>query len=222
MIADSIRAIIDLLMLRKTEKKLDAEIRKAPVDFQKAELEVERARLEIAKLEREQAPAGIIVTPDRISIDDIHKYDPRAGAVAAQARTLGAFLSYAPTDADLARSLRTTLYQRHGLSAFIQDEGRVYANFSSFADVTRQAIEDADIFIILLSPATIQSYFIRRELEFALAWRKRIVPVYVEGFDLEVLEPEPFNQLRNLSAVQLGATNMEEVAKNIWRLIREK
>jgi hypothetical protein len=65
MIGNTIRAVLDLLMLRKTERKLDADIAKAPLDKQKAEFDVKKApldlrktELEVQKLERQRA-AGL-------------------------------------------------------------------------------------------------------------------------------------------------------------------
>jgi hypothetical protein len=73
------RGIVDLLMLRKQEKKLDIEIAKGPADIEKAGLEVE-------KLRREAQPKGVVIGPDQVSVDDIHKYDPRARQVDNVAR----------------------------------------------------------------------------------------------------------------------------------------
>jgi hypothetical protein len=216
MIGDSIRSIIDLLMLRRTEKKLDAEIKKAPSDFPKAERDVGKARSEIAKRGREKAPAGDIVTPE--PIDDIHKDDLRAGTIAAQAKQLSAYVSFAHSDADFAQSLNTTLQQRHGLSAFIKDDRQ---GASAYLDrVIPRAIEAADIFIVLLSPATMKSNYLGRELQLAFQMNKRVVPVYVEAFDLEARWPEPFDQLRSISALHLEEMSIEEAAEDIARLMR--
>lgn len=82
MIGDSIRAIIDLLMLRKTEKKLDIDIAKGPLDIKKTSLDIEKA-------EREKAKATtLLVQPQDITIADIQKYDPIARRVAEEAQRL--------------------------------------------------------------------------------------------------------------------------------------
>lgn len=74
MIGGSIKAVIDLLMIRKQEKKLDIEIAKGPLD-------IEKARLEVEKLKREAEPESGVVGPDRVSVEDIQKFDPRAAAI---------------------------------------------------------------------------------------------------------------------------------------------
>ena len=98
MIGDTIRTIIDLLMLRKTERKLDADIKKSAVDTEKATLDVQKLPLDIekARLDLQKLPLDIekarfdlararqqehrcvgIIHPDSISMDDIFRYDPQ-------------------------------------------------------------------------------------------------------------------------------------------------
>src|SRR5277367_3626296 len=68
----TIKSIIDLLLLRKKEKKLDQEIAKGRQDAIKTDLEIDKLRSEKAKT------ASILIMPDQVSVQDIQKYDPRA------------------------------------------------------------------------------------------------------------------------------------------------
>ena len=196
MIADSIRSIVDLLVFRKMPKKLDAELEEAPSDFEKA---------------------GDTGTPHRI--DDIHKGDPHGAEMhVVHAIPLSAYVSFAHSDADFAQSLRTTLQRRHEVSAFLKDDRQRAPDYLD--RVIPWAIEAADIFIVLLSPETIRSNYLGRELRLALQLHKRVVPVYVEAFDLGANAPEPFDQLRNISALHLEEMSVEEVAQETARLMR--
>lgn len=204
MIGDSIRSIVDLLVLRKTQKKLDAELEEAPSDFLKAERDHGKASAALARSARGNA-------------GDIHKDDPRA-ADAVHAIPLSAYVSFAHSDADFAQSLRSTLQQRHDVSAFLKDDRQRAADYLD--RVIPWAIEAADIFIVLLSPETTRSNYLGRELRLALRLHKRIVPIYVDAFDLEALWPEPFDQLQSIPALHLGELSIEDVAEETARLLR--
>ncbi len=65
MVGGIVRAIIDLLMLRKTEKKLDLDITKGPLD-------IEKAQLEIAKLRREAEATRAGSEPVRMPLLDLY------------------------------------------------------------------------------------------------------------------------------------------------------
>lgn len=207
MIGDTIRAILDLLMLRKTEKKLDADIAKAPLDRQKLELDIEKAQRDRA------AWANVIIPPDKLSIDDIQRYDPRAAAIVTKAKQLSAFVSFARSDGDVARSLRTALKQQ-GLSVNADDD-HLHAGGDFQDQRTSREIKESDAFVVLLSQKSVDSNYVREEIEFAFRQNKRIVPVYVEGFQEQSLMPELFERLRNTSALHLNAMNMDEVVESI-------
>ncbi|CAN7781848.1 toll/interleukin-1 receptor domain-containing protein [Variovorax sp. LjRoot175] len=217
MLGDAVRAIIDLLMLRKTEKRLDADIKKAPVDLKKAELEVEKTVLEIARLERENVPPGVIISPDQISVHDIQTLDPRAAAVAANARRLSAFVSFGGSDSDYerARELSAALTKQHEISAFTGDDVLHSRTPRGAETVTDRALNRADVFVILLSQDTAQSIYVAEELKHALRKGKLIIPVFAEGFEFEEPWPDPFDQLRNISALYWGSMRLEEVADAI-------
>jgi hypothetical protein len=70
------KSIIDLLMLRKNEKRLDQEIAKGRQDAIKSDLEIDKLRSEKAKTE------SLLIMPDHVSVEDIQKYDPRAKRIA--------------------------------------------------------------------------------------------------------------------------------------------
>jgi hypothetical protein len=195
MIGDSIRSIVDLFVLRKMPKKLGAELEEAPSDFERA---------------------GDARTFHRV--DDIRTGDPDAADMqAGKTIPLSAYVSFAHSDADFAESLRTVLQRRHEASAFLRDDRRRDSDY--FDRVIPWAIEAADIFIVLLSPQTLASKYLGRELQRALQLHKRIVPVYVEAFDVGANWPQPFDQLRSMPALHLEKMSIEEVAQETARLM---
>ena len=218
MLVDSIRSLIDLLGLRKTQKKSDADFQQEPSDFLKAPRGGGMAGLaspEQAMPGRVQA--SVIGTPHRI--DDIRRGDARVADMhAVQSIPLSAYVSFAHSDADFAESLRTILERRHEVSAFLKDDRQRAPDYLD--RVIPWAIKAADIFIVLLSPETITSNYLGRELRLALRLHKRIVPIYVEAFAPEAQWPEPFDQLRSMSALHLGEMSVEEVAEEAARLVR--
>lgn len=175
MIADSIRSLVHLLMLRTTGRNLDSASNEASSRSWETE---------------------------------------RHGDISA--RPLRAYVSFAHSDADFAHSLATTL-QRHGLAAFFKEHG---SRGSHYLDrVIPMAIESADVFIVLLSPATLKSNYLARELRLAFSKDKQIVPVYIESIDLEVPWPDPFDHLRGITALRLEEFSIEEVAERIAGLM---
>ena len=215
MIGDSIRSIIDLLVFRRTQKRPDAEIEEAPSDFPKPG--PARGTAGLAPARPASVKAGAVGTPTRT--DHVHKVGPRATEMhAVQTIPLSAYVSFAHPDADFAQSLRTLLERRHEVSAFLKDDRQRAPDYLD--RVIPWAIEAADIFIVLLSPETMTSNYLGRELRLALRLHKRIVPVYVEAFDPEAQWPEPFDQLRSMSALHLGEMSIEEVAEETARLVR--
>jgi hypothetical protein len=71
----AIKSVIDLLMLRKKETKLDLDIKKARLDVTKTGLEIEKQVHDKATTE------SVIITPDKITVEDIQKYDPKARTI---------------------------------------------------------------------------------------------------------------------------------------------
>ncbi len=130
---------------------------------------------------------------------------------------LRAYVSFAHSDADFAHSLATTLQQQHGLAAFFKEHS---SRDSHYLDrVIPMAIESADVFIVLLSPATMKSNYLARELRLAFRKDKQIVPVYIDSIDLEVPWPDPFDHLRGITALRLEEFSIEEVAEKIAGLM---
>ncbi|MDM0053904.1 toll/interleukin-1 receptor domain-containing protein [Variovorax sp. J22R115] len=199
MFADAIKTIIDLLMLRKTEKKLDVEIKHGELSTQKTELE-------IAELKRRSAPPGLLVTPDQITLEIIQRVDPRSAANANAARQqIRAFVSYSHDRRLQAIELSEAL-RRGDVEAFLDTSTRVNGDFAG-EEIVR-AIDVSDVFVVLLSEGTFRSGWAVRELELARRVGKVVIPVYLDDFEplLSGPDEEKFSWLRTLAGLRWPST----------------
>jgi tetratricopeptide (TPR) repeat protein len=97
------------------------------------------------------------------------------------------FLSYRRgVSADLARWLRDNLHQL-GVDVFFDVES---INAGRFANIIEREIQSRDYFVVLLTPETLESEWVRKEIQIALAARKNIVPITIHGFTFSNLPPE--------------------------------
>ena len=97
------------------------------------------------------------------------------------------FLSYRRgVSADLARWLRDNLHQL-GVDVFFDVES---INAGRFANIIEREIQRRDYFVVLLTPETLESEWVRKEIQIALAARKNIVPITTQGFAFGNLPPE--------------------------------
>lgn len=98
------------------------------------------------------------------------------------------FLSYRRTQsAILARSLHTRLAAL-GVDAFLDVED---INGGRFDNIIEQEIVARDNFLVLLSPETLQSEWVRKEIALALQHEKFIIPVTMDGFNFAQLQDYP-------------------------------
>jgi hypothetical protein len=90
------------------------------------------------------------------------------------------FLSYAAADRASAEHIRAGL-QAHGLSVF--DAFHDVAAGENIARRVAKALDDSDAMVTLVSPASTESPWVTREVEFALTspqFQRRLVPVVVK------------------------------------------
>ncbi len=80
-----------------------------------------------------------------------------------------------------ARSIEQSLRER-GANVFIDIDD---INEGRFAETIANAIRDCDYFVAVLAPGTLDSPWVRREISAALAQKKIIVPLLVDGFRLD-------------------------------------
>ena len=76
--------------------------------------------------------------------------------------------------------LAERLQEKHGIDVFL-DLQRVDAAVR-FPDRLARAIEDADVFLCLLGPTTIQSDWVREEVRLAHQYGKPMIPIFQDGY----------------------------------------
>jgi hypothetical protein len=107
--------------------------------------------------------------------------------------TLRVFFSYAAADRAYAAKLRSLLSQRPNLRIFTTDILSAGENWESRL---KSELSECDIFVVLLSPHSLESKWVLHELGAAWGLQKPIIPV--------VTDPEVFAKLPvALSEVQL-------------------
>ena len=84
------------------------------------------------------------------------------------------FVSYSRRDAEFVRRLTASIEAR-GKAVWLDTEGIVDGEV--FPQAIRIAIEQADSFLFVISPAAVQSRYCESEVEYAHQLNKRIVPV---------------------------------------------
>jgi hypothetical protein len=87
-----------------------------------------------------------------------------------------------------ARSIEQSLRKR-GANVFIDIDD---INEGKFAETIQKAIADCDFFLAVLAPGTLESVWVRREIAHAIALKKVIVPLLIDGFrlDADTLPPD--------------------------------
>lgn len=79
-----------------------------------------------------------------------------------------------------ARTIHDRL-QKMGAQVFIDVDD---INEGRFAEVIESNIRACDFFVPVLAPGTLESLWVRREIEVALHYNKRIIPILINNFDL--------------------------------------
>jgi len=120
------------------------------------------------------------------------------------------FFSYVPKDEDFARSLSTQLMKR-GLRVWMAED-QVFPGDNVWRRIG-EALESSRAMVVLLSPDSVQSENLRREIEFALGnpnYEGRVFPVVVrptKDIPWILRKFKIFDGKRNMA--QLGASIAE-------------
>jgi hypothetical protein len=124
-------------------------------------------------------------------------------------RVLRIFLSYAVADRVYAHKLRGLLSQRPNLHIFTTETLSAGEDWES---KLKDEISQCDIFVVVLSPNSVNSKWVLHELGAAWAINKPIIPV--------VTHPEVFSRIPvTLSKVQLVETNELEKPEVINQIL---
>ena len=89
------------------------------------------------------------------------------------------FISYASEDKELAKKLSRSL-ESVGLGVWL-DESHIMPG-DNWAEKISQALKESQAMVVLVSPAAVNSEWVRREIEFALGAKEysgRLLPVFV-------------------------------------------
>lgn len=124
----------------------------------------------------------------------------------------GIFISYSPTDADFARKLNDALQMQGKLTWFDQESIASGADFQQEID---RGIEQADHFLLIVSPNSIHSPTCIGELDYAQQLHKHIVPLLYREVATADLPPD----LANIQAISFQNHNGDFLA-NFGELIR--
>lgn len=113
-----------------------------------------------------------------------------------------------------ARSIANSIRER-GINVFIDvdniDEGR-------FAEIIEKAILDCQYFVPVLSPTTLESPWVVKEIISAIQHKRRIIPVLTDGFDFYRTKlPEEIQEIASHNAITITPEFYEEA---IDRLVK--
>jgi hypothetical protein len=109
------------------------------------------------------------------------------------------FISYARDDEKVARELAKSLRERR-LNVWTDES---IAPGQNLAAEVGKALDDADAMIVLLTPSSVESSFVQREIEYALSSQRfehRLIPVVIGAENPAWLEKAPW-VLRELKMV---------------------
>ncbi len=90
------------------------------------------------------------------------------------------FVSYRRLPSAMLATLIATQMQERGIHAFV--DTRQTDGGGPFPDRLLRAIEDADVFICLLADTTLESEWVRREIQHAHEQHKLMIPVFQESY----------------------------------------
>jgi TIR domain-containing protein len=128
--------------------------------------------------------------------------------VGGTGRALRVFVSYATPDRAYARQLESLLSQRASLRVFTTD---ALSAGEDWEPKLRDEIAQSDVFIVLLSPASVASKWVLHELGAAWALNKPIIPV--------LTQPEAFSkvpvELQDRKPVSLSSLDNPEVVSQL-------
>jgi hypothetical protein len=124
------------------------------------------------------------------------------------------FISYAPENEDLARDLASRLTEA-GQQVWYSG-GRVLPGDNAASEIG-SALESSDAMIVLVTPESMRSEWVRQEINFALGSSKyagRVIPVLVKPTD-EI--PWILQKLKSVRAVK----NRGEVSRQILTQLQQ-
>ncbi len=135
-----------------------------------------------------------------------------------------AFISYRRLDsAALATLIAVTLKNEYDIDAFV--DTRNTDGGGPFPDRLRRAIETSDLFVCLLGATTLDSTWVRNEIEHAAAHHKTMIPIFQEQYNPPESAPTPaVDQLLQSDGIQiLDVRNVyvDQAIEDLAKMIRK-
>lgn len=122
------------------------------------------------------------------------------------------YISYSRQDShDIAQRLTQDLMDRH-FEVFIDD--RLITAGQDWANVLEEALSEADVLLVLLSPGSVRSQFVRSEIAFAQQLGKRIMPLMVSHTNI----PLPLINIQYIDFTKDYQTGLETLVKSLQKL----
>lgn len=135
---------------------------------------------------------------------------------------MNVFISYAPSDRDVADGLADALSE-YGLGVWRTDEHVLPGE--NWAKKVGEALDEADALVVILSPGSEDMQSIKREISFAMGnkrFKNKIVPVY-RGDKTEIEEDIIPWSLRGKVGVSLDAySKREEAFEEVARWLKKE
>lgn len=94
-------------------------------------------------------------------------------------------------------------------------------NAGRFSQIIEREIKSCDHFILLLSPDTLDSTWVKKEILIALETKKKIIPVLTEGFTMDEKLPEDIIELANFNALTFSPEYFEPSMARLVRFIKQ-
>ena len=131
------------------------------------------------------------------------------------------FISYAHSDEPLARKITDAL-ERAGLDVW--DSEREIMPGDNWAKKIAAGLEESDAMVVLLTPTSLASATVLREVEYALgekSFNRRLIPVFV-GSPEELPQDSVPWILRRLRHINLPEHGQEEGIRRITEALKER
>ncbi|MBM4024149.1 MAG: toll/interleukin-1 receptor domain-containing protein [Planctomycetes bacterium] len=128
------------------------------------------------------------------------------------------FISYACEDRELAKRLSQWL-EGAGFEVWL-DENQILPG-DNWAEKVAQALKESQAMVVLVSPAAMESKWVRHEIEYALGAKEysgRLVPVFVGSPDRIPKDKLPWI-LRRLRGIELTDQAQEEDLREIAEVL---
>src|SRR5579859_4047893 len=126
------------------------------------------------------------------------------------------FLSYRrASSADLARYIRDRLVAL-GVDVFFDVEN---INAGRFAAIIEKEIIAREHFLVILTPSSLESEWVTREILTALANHRNIIPLMTQAFDFSKPLPQEIADLANYSGIPYDYQDPERAIERLKKAI---